>query len=294
MVLPKIWSIIPGLLEVAPVIVWKARNAKTNPLTAMPTYPQSKAVTSTAPVQGSRPALTNPAEPIVLAHPDNILTARPVVTLLEPVISAHPSMTSNGLDAQGRPEKATRMQTDEEITQIVAAPPIFLARMARAKTRQELQDISQHYTQDGSFNLLPAMFGQPQILMDPTKAEFSFPGLPYLLDIKFDEQSSGIRVNPNKEEVPTAVSETRLKWAERMIHSLVQHRTDPPAGGLYERMRQDLLSYSMDRHNQEIEIEVQASRSYLHVIQMQAIKQNFTFDLRVSWSIDVCHLDGAA
>jgi hypothetical protein len=283
-VLPKIWSIIPELPEVEPVIAWKAHIAKTPQMTALPTYPLSKAPGPNAPIESTGPALENPAEPVVPAQPGNASSINPV----EAVILANSSTIPNEQDVRGRAKRTTRLQTEEEITLIIAAPPVFLARMARAKSRKQLQEISQHHTHDKSFDLLPSMFGQPQILTDASKADFSFPGLPYLLDIKFDETSSGIRGNPNKEEQHNAVSETRLKWAERTVRSLIQHWTNPPAGALYKSMCQDLVSYSMDRHNQEIAIEVQASRSYLHVIQLQAIKQNFTFDLRVRQSMEIC------
>jgi hypothetical protein len=163
------------------------------------------------------------------------------------------------------------MQTPEDIAKILASQPMFLARMARASTHEHLKVVEAQHQQDGSLDVLPSMFGQPDIVSDPAKAKFSYPGMSYLLDMEFDEQSSGIRVNPNREQEEKTT--TRTKWAEETVQSLFKDSATPPSAEVAEVMCNELITYSMERHDQEIDIELQASRSHIQILQNHYNKQ---------------------
>lgn len=194
--------------------------------------------------------------------------------------------TSNGSAntksaSSGPPRLSSRTQTDEEIIQIAAAWPGFLARMARTTDSTQLHKVQQDYKGAAGFRLIPLMFGQPDIVKDNVKEEFSYPGMPYLLDLRFVEESSGIRVYPNKENTELEIIETRAEWAERTARSLFGPPCETLSRTSVQNLSQELLSYSEERHNQEIELELNASLSYLQALQANATQQNANIDLSV-------------
>lgn len=184
------------------------------------------------------------------------------------------------VDPQARGKLSSRLQTDEDIAKIIAASPVFLARMARAENTDEIRIIENMHRADGCSSLLPAMFSQPIEEPNPGKAEFSYPGLPFLLDIKFDEQASGIRVNPDRTPIQNLRRGVWARETVKKILSPLDNANIPPAS--LHTLHKQLIQYSQQRHEREIDIELAATRHCLYELQQKASERRADADVRVS------------
>lgn len=152
--------------------------------------------------------------------------------------------------------------------------------MARVRVLQDLNVISFLHRTDGSNALLPSMTSQPEYLPEDIGPDYTYPGLPYLLDIVFDEQASGIRTNPNQ---VTSSRINRENWAVHAARKLFKDSKTVPEATLLNAIGRELLSYSIERHDQEIDVEISATRNCLYMLQAALPAQNPSFNLFVSY-----------
>ncbi|KAK9895856.1 hypothetical protein P389DRAFT_70989 [Cystobasidium minutum MCA 4210] len=159
---------------------------------------------------------------------------------------------------------SSKIQTSDEIVKIVGASPFFLARVARARRLADLHIVANIHHQDGSSDLVTSMTSQPEYISEDVADEYSYPGLPYLLDIVFDEQVSGIRTDPAR---PRPAKITREDWALQAVRRMFKDSKDVPKASKLNAVAFQLLAYSVERHDQEVNLEMQATRHCLAMLQ---------------------------
>lgn len=174
---------------------------------------------------------------------------------------------------------SSKIQTSDEIVKIVGASPFFLARVARARRLADLHIVANIHHQDGSSDLVTSMTSQPEYISEDVADEYSYPGLPYLLDIVFDEQVSGIRTDPAR---PRPAKITREDWALQAVRRMFKDSKDVPKASKLNAVAFQLLAYSVERHDQEVNLEMQATRHCLAMLQKHFSNQKPDHNLPVS------------
>lgn len=180
---------------------------------------------------------------------------------------------------RSREQLSHEVQTTEDILLIAYALPVFLGQTARAASSDELVSIQVAQSSTRASPILRAMCRQPERLSDDEVVKYTWSGLANLLDLKFDERSSGIQhgVDSSPEEVVT-----RVQWADNMITKLFESAETKPEGGKRDAFVAELARYSRERHDQEIRIEINATHAFSEIAVRQAGARFPTIDQRVS------------